>query len=125
MDKKSSIEYEIYCFNGEPQIYQKVIYGNPIESTVYEKDFSFSDLAFNPTYKKLNEPVDDLLKLAVDLSRILSTEFKLVRVDWLCYNNKLYFNEMTFTPFSGFYKFSDESQNLRLGKMLDLKKGWY
>lgn len=116
------IEYEIYCFNGEPQVYQKVIYSHPVESCVYEKDFSISDISFNSGYKIIVDPADDLLKKAVELSKVLAKEFKLVRVDWLRYDNKLYFNEMTFTPFSGMYKFSDESHNLRLGKMLNLKK---
>ena len=35
-------------------------------------------------------------------SKILSKEFKLVRIDWMIYNNKIYFEEMTFTPLSGF-----------------------
>ena len=38
----------------------------------------------------------------LSLSKILSENFKLVRVDWMPYNNKLYFEEMTFTPLSGF-----------------------
>ncbi len=122
LEKGTPVEYEIYCFNGEPQIYQKVRYSLPIESCVYEKDFSISHIAFNPTYKKNIEIADNLLKKAVKLSKILAKDFKLVRVDWLVNNDKLYFNEMTFTPFSGFYKFSSESQNLRLGKMLNLSK---
>ncbi|MBQ8887021.1 MAG: hypothetical protein IJY61_04900 [Candidatus Gastranaerophilales bacterium] len=36
------------------------------------------------------------------LSKILSQGFKFVRVDWMIYNNQLYFGEMTFTPLSGF-----------------------
>lgn len=39
---------------------------------------------------------------AIRLSKILSDKFKFVRVDWMVYNQNLYFGEMTFTPFSGF-----------------------
>ncbi len=39
---------------------------------------------------------------AMRLSKILAQDFKLVRVDWMIYNNNLYFGEMTFTPLSGF-----------------------
>ncbi|MBQ8886284.1 MAG: hypothetical protein IJY61_01105 [Candidatus Gastranaerophilales bacterium] len=122
IDDEPLIEYEIYCFNGQPQLYQKVIYSHPVECCVYEKDFSISDICFNTGYRKNTEVADSILKEAVELSRTLAKDFKLVRVDWLRHDNKLYFNEMTFTPFSGFFKFSDESHNLRLGKMLDLKK---
>ena len=93
-----------------------------MECCVYEKDFSISDICFNTGYRKNTEVADSILKEAVELSRTLAKDFKLVRVDWLRHDNKLYFNEMTFTTFSGFFKFSDESHNLRLGKMLDLKK---
>ena len=41
----------------------------------------------------------------------------------MIYKNKFYFEEMTFTPFSGFCEFSDERAiwNKKLGNMLNLK----
>ena len=52
-----------------------------------------------------------------NLSKGLSKDFNFVRVDWLIYNNRLYFNELTFTPYSGFIKF-DKKWNRRLGDMM-------
>ena len=39
---------------------------------------------------------------ALMLSKKLSEGFKFVRIDWMIYDNRLYFMEMTFTPLSGY-----------------------
>ena len=118
-DKTYPVEYEIYCFNGEPKIYQKVEYSIPAKVSVYNEDYSESELRLNPEYIKENEPATEMLREAVEKSKTLSKGFKLVRVDWLLYQNQIYFNEMTFTPFSGFFAI-DEETNIKLGKMIRL-----
>ena len=118
-DKQYPIEYEIYCFNGEPRLYQKIEYSIPAKVSVYNEDFTESEISINPEYIKENEPASETIKEAVEKSKILSNGFKLVRVDWLLYKNQIYFNEMTFTPFSGFFRM-DEKTNIKLGKMLKL-----
>ena len=117
---KHSTEYEVYCFDGEPKIYQKIRYDKPAVTSVYNQDFTNSDIKFNSGYILAHEPADDLLKQAVELSKKLSRGFKLVRVDWLLYNNRIYFNEMTFTPFSGFCFFEDENVNKYLGSLINI-----
>ena len=119
-DRDYAIEYEIYCFNGVPKIYQRVEYDIPVHCCVYEKNYEESKITFNPAYVKYYMEPEQTLIEAVELSKILSKDFNLVRVDWLLYNNNIYFNEMTFTPFSGFYQFADEKMNYRLGKMLKI-----
>ena len=115
-------EIEVYCFNGEVKIAQKIKYKNPREVSIYDETYNHINLKFMSDYNLIQEPADDNIKLAVKLSDKLSKGFKLARVDWLIYKNKLYFNEITFTPFSGFYKFEDEKWNMKLGSMLDLRK---
>ncbi len=114
-------EIEIYCFNGEPKIFQKIKYQEPWEVSIYDENYNNIDLRFMDIYRLVKEDADDNIKKAVSLSKELCGEFKLVRVDWLLYRNKLYFNEMTFTPFSGNYEFPDKSWNIKLGNMLNLK----
>lgn len=115
-----SVEYEIYCFNGKPEIFQKIKYKIPAQCCVYNSDFSISEIRFNPYYTVTEESPDDCLKRAVTLSEKLSEGFKLVRVDWLKYKDNIYFNEMTFTPYSGFFIFENSKWNEKLGKMLKL-----
>ena len=52
------------------------------------------------------------------LSEELSKEFKFVRIDWMIYQNKLYFEEMTFTPYSGFHIFKNPKYNFTIGKLI-------
>ena len=122
-DSEYSVEYEVYCFNGEPQIMQKVKHSVPGEYSVYDKNFDISSFVFNPSHVLVEEQcVDENLKKASELAKILSKDFKLVRVDWLVQGDKFYFNEMTFTPYSGFYIFDNKDMDVKLGKMLNLKK---
>ena len=118
-DKNYPIEYEIYCFNGVPRIYQEIEYTTPPKCSVFNEDYTESEITLNNGYIKVNERPKEIMKEAVKLSKILCQEFKLVRVDWLIYKERIYFNEMTFTPFSGFFRIDDKT-NLKLGKMLKL-----
>lgn len=115
------IEIEVYCFNGEPKITQKIKYSEVREASVFDENLELMDFKFGENYVALNEVADEQIKKAVELSKILAKEFKLVRVDWLLKDNKIYFNEMTFTPFSGFYLLDDE-WDLKFGSFLNLKK---
>lgn len=118
-------EIEVYCFNGVPKIIQKVVKASTeTYSDVCVWDENYNELSNVQLMLGLNNvsvPVDETLKLAVQLSAELAKGFKLVRVDWILYNNKVYFNEMTFTPMSGFGKL-DKNLNKKLGSMLNLKK---
>jgi hypothetical protein len=120
-NQKFPTEYEVFCFNGTPKIYQKVPCSVPRTPIVYNEKFEISDITFDYSDVKSEEPADDILKEVARLSKILAENFKLVRVDWLLANNKIYFNEMTFTPHSGFFKFLNPDDNLVLGNMLSLK----
>lgn len=120
-DEPYPTEYEIYCFNGKAKLYQKIKYKEIPEACVYDENFNDTKFLFNKKYKKVCELADENIKLVADLSNKLATDFKFVRIDWLLYRNKVYFNEMTFTPFSGFFDFQDKSMNEELGKMLVLK----
>ncbi len=120
LDGNIPVEYSVFCFNGVPKIYQKIKFTIPFLTSIYNEDYSLSDIRFNDGWYYEQAPADDFMKEAVMLSEKLCKEFKLVRVDWLYYNNKIYFNEMTFTPYSGFYQFEDDKMNMELGKMLKL-----
>lgn len=115
-------EIEIYCFNGQPKFSQKITYSIPATSTVYDENLKETDFTFNRNYIKTHLDIDDNLKKAIKLSEKLAEGFKLVRIDWFNCKDKIYFNEMTFTPFSGFFDFADSEMNKKLGDMLDLKK---
>ncbi len=115
-------EIEVYCFNGVPKIFVNVKYKEKREICYYDENLNFIDLLFHPdgNNKIIKEKTDDLLYRTIDLSSRLSKDFSFVRVDWLIYKNQLYFNELTFTPYSGFIKF-DKNWNLKLGSWIKQK----
>ena len=113
MIDKQSIEINVYCFNGIPEIIVKI--HNKIEYTFYDKNFNnINNIFFKPVVT-VNERSEGYIKQAVQLSSKLSSHFDFVRVDFLLYKQRLYFLEMTFTPYSGFYKLRDYKTELKYG----------
>ena len=123
----SIIEFEIWVFNSKPLIFEQK-YIDPIShkkmTSVFNVDYENIDLKFIPdSVVNLSFKPHKLLKHAVEYSKVLGKDFKLVRIDWIVCRDKLYFNEMTFTPLSGYILFSKRYQDwyLKLGNMLKLK----
>ena len=96
-------EIHVYVCNNLPKYIIKIHNANGI--TIYDENLHFVDEIFSEDDKKIFEPADALINQAFYLSKQLSKEFTFVRVDWMIYQNKLYFEELTFTPYSGFHKF--------------------
>ncbi len=114
-DYNSTFDIEIMCFNGVPKLFKVVNYEQ--EQVLFDiNELNLQEITAlqSDIYKY------EFIKRAVDLSYKLAEEFKLVRVDWFVDSEKIYFNEMTFTPCSGFYQFNDKSYNVKLGNMLKL-----
>lgn len=118
---KSPIDFEIFCFNEAPKLCEVITNTDPRMSTVFNEKGEILDVKFFKKGIYIVQQPHKLLEKAVELSKILCKDFKLVRVDWMVYNDKLYFNEMTFSPQSGFYSFPIPKQNLLLGNMLKIK----
>ncbi len=124
-DGSHAIELEIWCFNGVPVLSQQIKkkIGTSRMVSTYDKNFNNIDLKFLSSDILMNWEVNPILLKAFELSKILAEEFCFVRIDWMVHNDKLYFSEMTFTPFSGFISFPEEYSEwqLKLGNMLNLK----
>lgn len=57
-----STEIEIYCFNGQPKIFQRIIYEDFPKVSVYDENFNFVDFKFKEHYVSVKEPIDDNIK---------------------------------------------------------------
>ncbi len=112
-----------WCFNGQPyytQVTQMSGKFEHVEIATFDINLNSADVCFEPQYVPMNLEADDKVKESFEMSKILSKKFKLVRVDWMNFKGKLYFEEMTFTPYSGFLKLDNKLQK-KLGKLLNLK----
>lgn len=114
------VDIQVHCFNGTPKLFELKSNTEPRMCTVFDENFEQSDIKFMKKDISIFQQPDDNLKKAVELSGVLCQNFKFVRVDWIVCGGKLYFNDMTFTPESGFYDFIDSKQNIKLGDMLKL-----
>ncbi|MBR1942965.1 hypothetical protein IJ843_04450, partial [bacterium] len=92
--KETAQEIEVYCFNGIPKIIKKVHNNIPDKLTMYDENFNYIDFKFQKKEFLVNVPIDPLTKQTFVLSKQLSQNTCFVRVDWMIYKNKIYFNEM-------------------------------
>lgn len=133
-------DYEFYCFNGEPKL---LMYSskkdNDYKSSMFDNDFN--RLPFRPFPDE--EPVELTLSPSIlkmrEMSKILSKNFKFVRVDFMCvkhnnisqpnlvdsekyndYVEEILFTEMTFSPRSGYFVSIPDEYNNIFGSWIDL-----
>lgn len=116
-------EYLFFCFNGEPEF---VLFASgkrttQIECTMFDKNWNNCAFNYGGKLHTANIPKPENFDEMLDIARILSKDFKFVRVDLHNVNGKIYFGEMTFTPAGGFMKFNPRKYDRILGEMLDLK----
>ena len=86
---------------------------------MFDENFNFIDLKFLNKEFLVKEKADDYINQTFVLSEQLSKGFNFVRIDWLIFQNKIYFNEMTFSPNSGLIPFN-KKWNKKLGSWIEL-----
>lgn len=122
-DNELPIEYKIHVFNGKAK-YLYVVTGREKEirySNFYIDWTPFPGAQFNYWKTKdplPNKPVNYLEMIA--LAETLGKDVPFVRVDLFSINNKIYFNEMTFTPAKGTLIFADDKADYEIGEWLDI-----
>ena len=112
----------VFCFNGIPKLYVR-IQNDTI--ALYDNNFNIIDDTLSKYDKKANKHNDNLINQSFDLTVKLIKNFhaKFVRVDYLIYQNKIYFEEFTFSPYSGFHNFNKD-WNLKLGNLLNIGENY-
>ena len=122
---KDLIDYKFLCFNGEPKFCQVI--GGRNESTrhlnYYDIDFNLTNICRTDFRNNLNikDEKPKTFDKMVEYAKVLSEDFKFVRVDFYEINGKLYLGELTFTPGACFFHYSDSKYNEIIGNMLEIK----
>ncbi|WP_274309522.1 ATP-grasp fold amidoligase family protein [Solibacillus daqui] len=120
-----SNEYKIHCFHGEPKLIeatvdcsipkqQTLMLTSDWQNTDYMKKKSSHDEAIAKP-----EQLEELLAIAKKLSK----PFTYVRVDLKIVDEKIYFNNFTFSPEACLYVNIHEEANQKLGQWLELDIG--
>lgn len=115
------IDYKFWCFNGEPKFYSVGAGNGHGRTNYYNLDGTLSkyqrkDLL--PDLSKHWEKPKDFDEM-VDDAKILSKDFKFVRVDFYEVNDKIYLGELTFLPNAGYVSYNKDI-DIELGNMLKI-----
>jgi len=119
------LDYKIHCFNGVPKLIQVIgdrdINKHTANEAVYDLDWKRVDLMYH-TYKQYDKEISKPAKLEkmLELSTVLSKEFKYVRVDLYLIENNIKFGEMTFTPARGLTKWENKDAENMVGEWIEI-----
>lgn len=117
-------DYKFLCFNGTP-LYCQILNGRHTQDfhlNYYDMGFNFVnisrvDVKNNPNKIDIKPTQFELMK---EYAKKLSNDFRFVRVDFYEVDNKVYLGELTFTPATGFIKWSDPNIDKMFGDMITL-----
>lgn len=118
---ESVYDYNIYCFHGEPE-YIWCIKGShkpDCKASFYTKEWEMMPFSYGYPRDDVVAPRPSKLEEMIELSRILSKDFKHVRVDW--YNlpdGRVLFGEMTFATWAGLRKWEPDEYDTIFGNMI-------
>ena len=116
-------DYKFLCFNGEPKV---IIYdvNRFIEHkrNFYDINWKYLDVSSDcQTFGDIVEKPEKLQEM-LKIAKILSEDFPAARVDLYCLQNKIYFGELTFYPWSGYVNFIPDKFDYDMGEQFDLVK---
>lgn len=100
------MDYKIFCFSGEPNMIQLDV-DRFVKHTRNLYDIKWNLLPFWLKFSQSTQSIQPPknLELMIKYANILSQDFSFARVDFYEVNWKIYFWEITFSPWNGFEKF--------------------
>ena len=119
----------VYCFNGEPLYirFNEITFLGDLRKMrrlgVYDLDWHYkplikSHLNKQGQYEKAPRPVQ--LERALSIAKDLSEPFSFVRVDFMLFQEKLFFSELTHYPGAGLVEFKSKDIDRQWGDLIDL-----
>ena len=110
-------DYKFLCFNGKVE-YIVLDLDRFVEHkrNIYDKNWNYIEVKTdcNTLGDVVSKP--EGLEEMIEIAEKLSKDFPAVRVDLYWVNNRPYFGEMTFYPWTGYVKFDPDEFDFELGK---------
>lgn len=115
------IEYNHYCFNGQPVYIEANMVSNSKNYRIYF-DTSWREQAFSIRHPEPSTgiPKPENLKVMVDVAKKLAHGLTFCRVDLFNISGKIIFGEITLTPGAGYLKFVPRDYDLEWGNLIKL-----
>lgn len=114
-------DYKFLCFNGEAKyIILDVDRFVDHKRNIYDVEWNFINVSTDKP--NLNNSVlkPDGLDEMLNIANTLAEDFPFVRVDLYWVNNRVYFGELTFYPWSGYVQFEPDEFDFILGEQFKL-----
>lgn len=120
------VDYKFFCFNGKPEFfYIAQGFGHGVNERMAFFNIDGTKAPF--TRKEYNEfkgeiSLPNRLEEMIEVSKILSSDFPFVRVDFFEIDGRIIFSEMTFTPGGGLMIIHPDEYYEKWGNLLDISK---
>jgi hypothetical protein len=123
--RREKLEFKFFCFAGEPAFVTVITErnGHAYKRAVYDLEWNRLELGIRGTTtdpRPVRRPRE--LELMVDEARRLSEDFLHVRVDFLKFDGRLLFSELTFANLAAGLPFEPVVANRALGERMDLAR---
>ena len=120
---KNLKNYKFLCYNGKPKyIYVSIKEGNYKYRNFYDMNWNFIPFyCLSEPHPKYHYPKPKFFKLMKKYAKILSQDFKFVRVDLYELENEVRLGELTFIPMNSFFRCKNKEQEIEIGKELVIK----
>lgn len=121
------LDYKFWCFNGSP--FFCTVNSNIGENGGAHYNINWYDMDWNILpYSRIDHPTNpskldtkpSQFELMKEYAKKLSADFRFVRVDFYEVDGVVYLGELTFTPATGFIKWTDPKIDRMFGDMLKL-----
>ncbi len=114
--------YKIFCFNGEPKIFQTIQNDKIPQETIDYFDTEWSLLTLRQNFQNSPVPLKKPATLGkmLELAAKLSSGHAFIRTDLYEINGKVYFSELTFYSDAGFASFEPSDWDDTLGSWIKL-----
>jgi hypothetical protein len=118
---KSIDDYKFICFNGEVKyIVLDVDRFTNHKRNIYDTNWNYLNIISDcPSFGDIVKRPEGLEEMIIVANR-LAEDFPAVRVDLYWINNRIYFGEMTFFPWSGYVNFEPDEFDFILGEQFAL-----
>ena len=117
-------DYKIFCYDGKPEYVICISdrYSDRCNHLVYDTQWNKIPVASEDARIEEDAPRPENLQEMLEIAEKLSADFPYARIDLYSLNNKIYFGEITFYPWSGYMEFEPDEFDFILGKKFSLRR---
>lgn len=117
-------DYKIFCYNGKPEYVICISdrYSDQCNHLVYDTEWNKIRVASEGARIEEDAPKPENLQEMLEVAAKLSEDFPFARIDLYSLENRIYFGEITFYPWSGYMEFEPDEFDFVLGEKFVLER---